>query len=55
MGGFLALETAKFQLLIEVFARFFRVLMRGWFFSVLTNPQFLQVLIIGVQNKRVLV
>ena len=34
-GGLVfSFKKSKFQLLIEVFARFFRVPMRGWFFDV---------------------
>ena len=43
-------ERSKFDLLIEVFARFFRVSMRGWFFALFKKGAFLQVLILGVQN-----
>ena len=48
----MALENAKFQLLIEVLERFFTVPMRGWFFGGFKKSAFLKVLILGVQNKR---
>ena len=51
--GFWGCGKPKFQLLIEVLGHFFRVSMRGWFLAFLKNRSVLQVLIIGVQNKRV--
>ena len=42
---------SKFQVLIEVFARFFRDLSEAGFFCYFLKSSFLKVLILGVQNQ----